>query len=178
MRKLYIFGLIALAGLIIGLAWAEQITLTTYYPAPYGAYNVLKTNYLQAGIDDTNCDYTRFSKATGDPVAAGNYVAGFMWNQNDAAYGDGDDFTICTYEDRDVVLQPSGTGRVRVGTSNSSRDLEVYGDSYVHQELGGCIIMSYGENSWNTTCPPGFHLDTSISPPISSDGGIFYCCRD
>lgn len=45
MRKLYIFGLIALPALIIGLAWAqEQITLTTYYPAPYGVYKQLKLN--------------------------------------------------------------------------------------------------------------------------------------
>ena len=38
MRKLYLFGLIGLVALIIGLAWAEQITFTTYYPAPYGVY--------------------------------------------------------------------------------------------------------------------------------------------
>lgn len=43
MRKLYIFGLIGLAALIIGLAWAEQITLSTYYPAPYGVYKEFKT---------------------------------------------------------------------------------------------------------------------------------------
>ena len=42
MRKLYIIGLIALAALIIGLAWAEQITLTTYYPAPYGVYKTMR----------------------------------------------------------------------------------------------------------------------------------------
>ena len=42
MRKLYIFGLVALAALIIGLAWAEQITLTTYYPAPYGVYKTMR----------------------------------------------------------------------------------------------------------------------------------------
>ena len=42
MRKLYIFGLVALASLIIGLAWAEQITLTTYYPAPFGVYGVMR----------------------------------------------------------------------------------------------------------------------------------------
>lgn len=39
MRKVYILGLIGLASLIIGLAWAEQLTFTTYYPAPYGVYN-------------------------------------------------------------------------------------------------------------------------------------------
>ena len=38
MRKLYIFGLVGLAALIIGLAFADQMTFTTYYPAPYGVY--------------------------------------------------------------------------------------------------------------------------------------------
>ena len=58
MRKLYIFGLIALACLIIGLAWAEQITLTTYYPAPYGVYKTLKVlndnQKILMGNDATN----------------------------------------------------------------------------------------------------------------------------
>lgn len=37
-RQFYICGLIALACIIIGFAWAEQITLPTYYPSPYGVY--------------------------------------------------------------------------------------------------------------------------------------------
>ncbi len=43
MRKFYVLGLIGLVGAIIGFAWAEQITLTTYYPAPYGVYKEFKT---------------------------------------------------------------------------------------------------------------------------------------
>jgi hypothetical protein len=38
MRKLYILCIIALALIITGLVLAEQITLTTYYPAPYRPY--------------------------------------------------------------------------------------------------------------------------------------------
>jgi len=62
MRKLFYLGLIALAGIIIGLAWAEQITLTTYYPAPYGVYReftttgntYLATNEGNVGIGTTS----------------------------------------------------------------------------------------------------------------------------
>lgn len=43
MRKIYISGLFVLAAVIIGFAWAEQITLTTYYPAPYGVYREFTT---------------------------------------------------------------------------------------------------------------------------------------
>jgi len=53
MRKIYIFSLVALACTIIGLAFAEQMTLSTYYPAPYGIYNdMVAMNSL--GIGTTN----------------------------------------------------------------------------------------------------------------------------
>ena len=47
MRKLYIFGLVGLAALIIGLAWADQMTFTTYYPAPYGVYKEMKVHFVR-----------------------------------------------------------------------------------------------------------------------------------
>ena len=58
MRKLYIFGLVALACIVIGLAFAEQMKFTTYYPAPHGVYRQftttsktsLATNPLGLGI--------------------------------------------------------------------------------------------------------------------------------
>jgi len=53
MRKIYIFGLVALACLIIGSAWADEMTLTTYYPAPYGVYNDLSV-MNRLGIGTTN----------------------------------------------------------------------------------------------------------------------------
>ena len=46
MRKLYILCLIGLACIIIGLAFADQMTFTTYYPAPYGVYREMKVNLL------------------------------------------------------------------------------------------------------------------------------------
>ena len=53
MRKLYIFGLIGLAVLIIGLAFADQMTFTTYYPAPYGVYNDMRVmNRLGVGTTE------------------------------------------------------------------------------------------------------------------------------
>ena len=43
MRKLCILCVIALACIIIGLAFAEQMTFTTYYPAPAGVYRQFTT---------------------------------------------------------------------------------------------------------------------------------------
>ena len=158
----------------------ETITITTYYPAPYGSYRVLGTQYIQMGFHTSRYDYIRISKSqdAGDPTSSGNRVAGFMWNNNAPNYGDGDDFVIFTYNGRDIVLRPSGSGNVYVGSRFNPTDLRVYGNVYSHQERGGCIIMSYGENSWTTTCPEGFQIDCDISPPPNSEGGIFYCCRE
>ena len=55
MRKLYIVGLVALTALIIGIAWAEQITLSTYYPAPYGVYREMAVRHRMA-IGDLDND--------------------------------------------------------------------------------------------------------------------------
>ncbi|MCF7874188.1 MAG: hypothetical protein K9M00_05090 [Candidatus Omnitrophica bacterium] len=89
---------------------AEDITLTTYYPSPSGVYEVLNTSYLQAGSDSARYDFIRLSKgqSAGAADAAGNYFAGLMWNKNDAAYGDGDDFTLYTYGNRDIYIRAGG----------------------------------------------------------------------
>jgi len=43
MRKVYIFGLIAVALLVIGIAIADEIKFSTYYPAPAGMYRQFST---------------------------------------------------------------------------------------------------------------------------------------
>ena len=43
MPKPYIFALTALLSIISSSAFAESITLSTYYPAPYGIYKQFKT---------------------------------------------------------------------------------------------------------------------------------------
>ncbi len=65
MRKLYILCVIALASLIIGLAWAEQITLTTYYPAPHGVYD----NMAVLGLNI----YANNAAATGGGLTVGAF---------------------------------------------------------------------------------------------------------
>ncbi|MCF7888078.1 MAG: hypothetical protein K9L76_02240 [Candidatus Omnitrophica bacterium] len=96
--------------LFFPLLQAEDITLTTYYPSPSGVYNVLNTKYLQAGFDGGKYDFIRLSKgqSAGDADIAGNYFAGLMWNENDPAYGDGNDFTLYTYGNRDIYIYAGG----------------------------------------------------------------------
>jgi hypothetical protein len=74
MRKLYIFGLIAIGGLIFGLAYAEQITFSTYYPAPYGVYNEMRAR--RVAIGSNYLDSSTYTVADDDLIIEGNLGIG------------------------------------------------------------------------------------------------------
>ena len=73
--------------------------------------------------------YLRFGNAN-------EYWAGFMWNNSNLGYGDGNDFCIYTYGGRDItfrtggkiILYPKTAGKVGIGTTNPSYVLDVNGD--------------------------------------------------
>ena len=44
--------------LLVSVAFAEDITITTYYPSPYGSYNGLFTNNLGVGDNNGSGSYT------------------------------------------------------------------------------------------------------------------------
>jgi len=54
MRKLQILTLVTLVVLVIGIVYADQMTFSTYYPAPFGVYNQMVVRTL--GIGDMNND--------------------------------------------------------------------------------------------------------------------------
>jgi len=54
MRKIYIFGLAVLVTLISSLSFADEFTMSTYYPAPFGVYNQMVARTL--GVGDNNND--------------------------------------------------------------------------------------------------------------------------
>jgi len=54
MRKLYIVSLVGIIVLIAGLTYADQMTFSTYYPAPFGVYNQMVVRTL--GVGDSNDD--------------------------------------------------------------------------------------------------------------------------
>lgn len=104
---------------------------------------LLSTGYLYPGLDDG--DPYRFIRF-GEP---NEFYAGLMWNNTDPGYGNGDDFTIFTYGNRDISIAPSGSGNtyflrgnVGIGQTTPIRKLEVREDrdddyTYALIENGG-----------------------------------------
>lgn len=158
MRKFYIFGLIALAGIIIGLAWAEQLTLTTYYPAPYGAYKTMKADILhvertqqaehdsvtkEEGMiicDDGDNTLKRWDSSAGDwvplcaPVVAGGLqVVGKtdIFSPGNEALMDGMKTTVTTSASKLLVkfCAPIAKNPAYSGTANA--DIRLYVDGIV-----------------------------------------------
>ncbi len=102
-----------------------------------------QTLYLQPGFKSADYEFIRY----GNP---GNYFAGIMNNIQPGLFGDGDDFTIFTYANRDIVLrahngdvhiQPTGTGRVGIGTTNPTQKLQVMGNIAWGNE-GSSLVLS------------------------------------
>nr|WP_299213931.1 tail fiber protein [uncultured Allomuricauda sp.] len=79
-------------------------------------------------ISNGNYKYFRFGDST-------TYYGGLMWNEGNSYYGDGDDFSIFTYDDRDITIRP-GTGNfivfpqsggnMGIGTTAPESKLHIY----------------------------------------------------
>ncbi len=95
----------------------EQITITTYYPAPYGVYRVLRTDILQMGQAAGVVQFVDLAMAQAvgvNPTANAFQFGSFGLDPAGNLSGDGDDdvglFTGL-HGNRDIILH-AGTGRV------------------------------------------------------------------
>jgi len=91
------------------------------------------------------------------------HYAGFMWNNNHASFGNGDDFSIFTYGNRDITIRPgtgnfiifpASGGKVGIGTSSPDSKLTVKGfwDNLIHfgdpaNDDAGRIYSTYESSS-------------------------------
>ncbi len=117
MRKLLLLFTTALLTLNV---WGQQVD----------------AQYLNPLNVSSDYKFIRFGNST-------EYYAGFMYNIQNVSYGDGNDFAIFTYNNRDLVLSsgtgnillhPENNGKVGIGTTSPGSRLDIassFGDGYM-----------------------------------------------
>jgi len=153
MRKLYILGLIGVAVLIIGIAWAEQITFSTYYPAPAGRYREFsttgKTTLATDEYDIETDEFARVGIGTtapsgilhvdGGTAASGQDGTNITLKAQDGGWGDKDGGNIILLPGTSGGPVGGADGNVGIGTTDpGTNKLEIVGGTT--KTTGGLII--------------------------------------
>ena len=143
-------GLVALAGLIIGFAWAETITLSTYYPAPYGVYKEFETKgKTDLAVDESGVGVGQAWPSDGEKLD----VAGNIKLNDKLIFVDKKNASI-NYTDSKMKFLTGGEntrmviladGNIGIGTEAPVAALEV--DSGPIKATGGLILPNNGPAS-------------------------------
>lgn len=170
----------------------EQITITTYYPSPYGIYRELRTDFLAVGsayrITPAYSDgylmvANRVGIALGAVVPAhaldvgGNInVRGtqvLMANSANHYYGDG----------TNLAVRMSGDFYVQNVAGTLPRDI-MTGDVWLGAPRSGparwastgpCVRRTFTIDSGDTPCPAGTSIAMGPITPAQTSG-MFLCC--
>ncbi|MBN1896435.1 MAG: hypothetical protein JW789_01770, partial [Candidatus Aenigmarchaeota archaeon] len=121
-------------------------TMTPATALEIGDGGAIRTDYLDPGSRSSSYEFIRLGNSE-------SFWGGLMHNINSASYGNGNDFTLYSYGNRDIVLYPgSGQthilgGNVGIGTTSPSAKLHVSGTSTFGgaTTFGGTINT---DNNW------------------------------
>jgi len=152
-----------------GYCQEERITLTSYYPSPFGLYrNLNVTHTLNISAAAATNATTRTTGIVFQGPTGGGWIRGFNNELRiEVNFGTNSSIFIGAFNGSGLRIDDSGT-------------FAVSGNLWSHspQRGLGCYTMNYGSESGNTFCPPGFTVNSTLSgfTPLP-DGGLFYCCN-
>lgn len=203
--KRYILVLVVVFCLMFSVSvFAEDQTmeLTTYYPAPYGDYDSLKTDSMAVGSGYA------VPASDGDLVIEGNVGIGtetpahkldvngrirasesnHQFRLNDAETG-ADEWTITTQSDQNLAFFENGTisrlmleagGNVGIGTTNPNARLEVAGDLRVGNYTlpstdgtNGQVLQTNGNGVLSWVAPSGGLVRSSFAQKVMRKSANF-----
>ena len=166
-----IFGLFSLC-----FAAEESITITTYYPSPYGSYNSLQTDKLGVGDNNGDGNLTSVDVPTtpGDARISGKVGIGTApRNKLDVEGGAviGSSYAGTSNAPTNGMLVQ---GNVGVGTVAPAHNLDVNGSMRANSiSLGGVT-----KSAWPLGTVTGYYVDTSYgtsSAKLSNLGVHTFC---
>ncbi len=138
-----ILVIVLLLGSAAYAAFAENVTISTFYPSPYGSYQTLETNTLQGAAGTGNMNLV----PTGGNIAVGTAAVPGLSNKLDVILAAGNGVHIFT----------TGTGGLNLGVNGSTiqsrTNTDVNGGGLVLQPVSGNVGV--GVNN------PGYALDVN-----------------
>ncbi len=165
-EALALFFLFAFGAFVFyGYCQEERITLTTYYPAPFGIYrdlNVTRTLNMSVANATNPTNGIYFNGPTGGAMMRGftnqlrieiaNAAANTIYMGSTTGCGVvlGNDGNV--YVCADVLVHSSGPGH-------------------------GCFVVTYSSFSGITACPGGYTVNLALSGVATTTGGVFFCCK-
>lgn len=154
----------------------ESLTITTYYPSPFGSYRDLTVSHgMNVGI------FSAEPFAEGNVVLSGDNAMVTLWdialNARPGAPVAGQRYSIRN-SGRVLQVNTDGVAGAPLVAVTSAGDIEADGMIYVRQDQGGCFIVQYGTDSGSLPCPSGTSVNTVLSGAAPLDtGGSMVCCR-
>ena len=118
LQKFYIMKntLITFLLLVFALGIGNQINAQNYVET-----QEVKTAYIYPTFANSSYRFLRLAEGP----SIGQAFGGLMHNYNSDIYGNGNDFSIFSYSNKDIVLQPSGTGELFVYSNSTSTNTDI-----------------------------------------------------